>query len=87
MTLRSLQERWNRIFEGFAAEIAPEFVSRADEAATAATLHGLSVAGVDQPVSFMDESVRNTLEAATTYSHGPYHQHSEGSPSENLHGP
>ncbi|XAO36921.1 head morphogenesis protein [Pseudomonas phage WP1] len=69
MTLRSLQQRWNRISEGFAAKIAPEFVNRADEAATAATLHRLSMAGVDQPRASYNESVRNALEAATTYNH------------------
>ncbi|MBI7739492.1 hypothetical protein JEV80_26850 [Pseudomonas aeruginosa] len=69
MTLRSLQQRWSRIFEGFAAKIAPEFVNRTEEAATAATLHSLSVAGVDQPRAAYNESVRNTMEAATTYNH------------------
>lgn len=68
-TLRSLQQRWARIFEGFADKLAPEYVEKVDGAATSATLHSLSVAGVKAPVATYNAAVANTLKASVDYNH------------------
>lgn len=67
--LKSLQQRWGRIFEGFAAKLAPEYVDKVDGAATSATLHSLSVAGVNAPVATYNAAVANTLKASVEYNH------------------
>lgn len=67
--LKSLQQRWSRIFEGFADKLAPEFVDKVDGQATSATLHSLSVAGLKAPVAAYNASVANTLNASKSYNH------------------
>lgn len=67
--LNSLRQRWSNIFEGFADKLAPEFVSKVDGQATAATLHSLSVAGLKAPVAAYSQSVANTLKASVDYNH------------------
>ena len=66
-TLAGLKRRWTNIFKGFADKIAPEFVDQTDKAATSATLHSLSLAGVNQPRATYNAAVENTLQAATTF--------------------
>lgn len=68
-TLNSLKQRWGRIFAAFADKIAPQFVEKTDVAATSATLHSLSVAGVNQPRATFNEAVKNTLQASVDYNH------------------
>lgn len=67
--VRSLQQRWSNIFEGFAAKLAPEYVDKVEGAATSATLHSLSVAGLKAPVAEYNASVANTLKASVDYNH------------------
>lgn len=67
--VKSLQQRWSNIFEGFAAKLAPEYVDKVDTAATSATLHSLSVAGLKAPVANYNASVANTLKASVDYNH------------------
>jgi SPP1 gp7 family putative phage head morphogenesis protein len=68
-TLKSLQQRWARIFEGFASKLAPEYVEKVDGQATSATLHSLSVAGVKAPIATYNAAVANTLKASVDYNH------------------
>jgi len=67
--LKSLQQRWSRIFEGFAATLAPEFVEKVDGQATSATLHSLSIAGLKAPVATYNRDVANTLKASVDFNH------------------
>jgi len=67
--LKSLQQRWGRIFEGFAAKLAPEYVEKVDGQATSATLNSLSVAGVKAPIATYNAGVANTLKASVEYNH------------------
>lgn len=68
-TLKSLQQRWGSVFEGFASKFAPEFVDKVDAQSTSATLHSLSVAGLKAPTATYSAGVANTLQAAVTYNH------------------
>jgi SPP1 gp7 family putative phage head morphogenesis protein len=68
-TLNSLRQRWRSMFEGFAIKLAPEFTGKVDAAATSSTLNSLSVAGLDQPRATYNESIQNTLKAATEFNH------------------
>lgn len=65
--LNSLRQRWGNIFKGFADKIAPQFVDQTDKAATSATLHSLSLAGVNQPRATYNAAVANTLQAASDF--------------------
>lgn len=67
--LKSLQQRWSRIFEGFAESLAPEFVEKVDGQATSATLHSLSIAGLKAPVATYNRDVANTLKASVDFNH------------------
>lgn len=69
IVLKRLNRKWSSIFEGFAQKVSREFVDRADEQATAASLHSLSIAGIDQPRARFTELVSNTLGAATDFNH------------------
>lgn len=65
--LKSLQQRWSKIFENFAKKAAPEFVDDVEQQATAATLHSLSVAGVKAPTAAYNENIANTIKASKDY--------------------
>jgi SPP1 gp7 family putative phage head morphogenesis protein len=67
--LRRLQDKWKRVFNGFAKEIAKEFVRQSDDQVNASTYHSLSVAGVKAPTIEYNDNVRNTLGAAVSYNH------------------
>lgn len=68
-TLKSLQQRWGRIFEGFAEKLAPEFVNKVEGQATSATMHSLSVAGLKAPVAAYNSNVANTIQASVDFNH------------------
>lgn len=67
--LNSLRQRWRSIFEGFAKQLAPEFVEKADQGATNQTLFSLRAAGVDQPRATYNEAIANVLQSAVDYNH------------------
>jgi len=67
--LKSLQQRWGKIFEGFAEKLAPEFVNKVDGQATSATLHSLSIAGLKAPVATYNAAVANVLQASVDFNH------------------
>lgn len=67
--LKSLQQRWNKIFDNFAKKIAPQFVDDVEKQSTAATLHSLSVAGIKAPTSAYNENVANTIQASKDYNY------------------
>jgi uncharacterized protein with gpF-like domain len=68
-TLRALNKKWADIFQGFASQLAPEFVSKADTQNKSATWFSLSAAGVEQPRQQYNESVARTLETSVTFNH------------------
>jgi len=65
--LRALNKKWSEIFKGFAAQLAPEFVDKADAHSKSSTWFSLSAAGVEQPRQQYTDSVSRTLEASVSY--------------------
>jgi SPP1 gp7 family putative phage head morphogenesis protein len=67
--LRKLKKKWDEVFAGFAAKLAPTFVEKADTHAKASTWFSLSTAGIEQPRQVYNENVSNTLNAAVSFNH------------------
>lgn len=63
----SLNRRWSRIFENFAKKMSPKFVKETADAADAATLHSLSVAGLNAPTKDYNANVARILEAEVPF--------------------
>jgi len=67
--LKELNNKWSKVFNGFAAQTSKEFISKVDSSATTATLYSLKTAGLKLPKAEYNSSVMNTLGAATDFNH------------------
>jgi SPP1 gp7 family putative phage head morphogenesis protein len=67
--LKKLQEKWKKVFNGFAKETAKEFVRQSNDQTNASIWHSLSTAGIHEPTTEYNKNVRNTLAAAVSYNH------------------
>ena len=64
-----MNDKWNRVYAGFAAKVAPEFVKKGEEHADASTLFSLSTMGVQHPTKAYNANVANTLSASVNFNH------------------
>jgi len=64
-----MNEKWTRVYQGFATKTAKEFVDKSEQHADASTLFSLSTMGVQQPTKAYNANVANTLAASVNFNH------------------
>lgn len=67
--LNRLRRKWNDVFKGAAAKLAPEYVDKIDESSRTSTWFSLSTMGVEEPRDRYTDNIRNTLGAAKDFNY------------------